>query len=147
MGLRGGLNTYGYGLQSALVYIDPTGLTVFPANPGLNTVVCNGNGSVATQLSNRLTPMQDKCISNCLLIHEFSHIDDLFASGEALTVCKNQPKGVRVGMSDADASENKAYGTELRCLRDALGKMPKCDVCRPEVERRINDIRKMRGLP
>ena len=147
IGLRGGINTYTYGLASPLVLIDPFGLqSIFPANPALNTVVCDGKGHLSTQLSNRLTPILEKCISNCLLVHEFSHVDDFFANGSGTTICKNQPKGVRPGIANADASENKAYGIELRCLRDTLGSLPSCHECRPVIERRIDDIKRMRGM-
>jgi hypothetical protein len=146
IGLRGGPNTFGYALGSPLYFVDPLGLQVFPPNPALNTVVCDGKGGMITQLSDRLTPQQERCISNCLLVHEFSHVDDFFADGSAMTVCKNQPKGVRPGMANAGASETKAYGVELKCLRDTLGNLSSCHECRPVIERRIRDIKQNRGM-
>jgi RHS repeat-associated protein len=146
VGLRGGPSTYLYVGAMPLASTDPFGLqSIHPGNPNLVTPICDGRGNIVVQLPyHRLSPMQEKCISNCLLVHEFNHIDDFFSSGRG-GICKGQPHGVRPGIGNAGGSEDKAYGAELQCLSATLGGLPSCHDCRPVIEKRINDINTNRG--
>ncbi len=91
--------------------------------------------------------MWDKCFSDCVLIHEYSHIDDLGKLGLLGRVCKNQSRGIRITVPPEmhDDSEKRAYQAELDCLMKKFARMTECDECRSYVEKRIKDVKKLKS--
>jgi hypothetical protein len=123
---------------------DPTGLISVAElrhnpDPGANTVVCDGSGWPIAQLEMQLKPILDKRISDCLLIHEYSHIDDLRKVGVLGRVCMDQPRDTRIAVPGDihDESEKWAYQAELACLETKISRLIECDACRPYVEERV----------
>jgi RHS repeat-associated protein len=143
VGLRGGINTYAYSRASPVGNADPSGLQAVAEGPypGLNTVICDGTGTMIPQLQ-PLTPLADKCVSDCLLVHENSHIDDLIRIGP-IGVCRGRMPGGIVTFADIQQrfdSEKKAYAAELACLKAKLAMLTCGDECRQMVKDRVNQI-------
>lgn len=144
IGLRGGLNTFGYAYNSPGKYIDPFGLFV-PTNvlPGRNenTVICDGDGNLSIHIM-PLTPLQDQCIGDCLRLHERSHLTDVRIQNP--TICTGQPRGL-VATSSAHErreTEMKAFRASIKCLEDKLSKQV-CysDDCDAEIRKWLNSDR------
>ena len=119
----------------------PTGLAPPPLGqpvPGINTIVCNGTGSIVTQLQT-LTGIENKCIGDCMLIHELVHVDQVFNQGNA-TICKGQPKGMQVPVIGTESQvEGPPYQAEHACLLKRLQNQP-CGPCTATINSRMNTI-------
>src|SRR6516164_9513973 len=97
IGLQGGTYaTYVYVSNSPIGAVDIRGLAVVvggfaqEVSPGKPTVVCD-MGTMRPELP-PLTPLMEKCVSDCMLVHENSHIDDLIQMGGA-GVCRFREPG------------------------------------------------------
>jgi hypothetical protein len=88
-----------------------------------------------------MSSLDQKCISDCILVHENVHIDDIIALGYG-SICKGQPYGeiVNVPTAEALASERKAFAAELACLQKKLQGLSGCDECRSDIQNRISFI-------
>lgn len=144
--------TFRYADGSPVLASDPSGLISIAElrlnpDPGANTVICDGMGWPIAQLSLQLPPILDKCISDCLLIHEYSHIDDLKRLGILGRVCKGQARGTGITVPPEmhDDSEKRAYQAELDCLEKKLSRLTECDECRAQVEKRIKDAKMLKA--
>ncbi|WP_425608313.1 RHS repeat domain-containing protein [Thermomonas flagellata] len=155
VGLGGGPSTYAYSRNMPTGAFDPKGLTAVrlpPYGPGqqlpYGTVYCDDG--VATPFINwdRWPSYDQKCIGDCLLVHEQSHARDATRSNPG--VCRYwgwvpfiYPKGI-IGFDRQErlASEFRAYAAELRCLAAKLAKDGACtgDMCQKVIKGRIDDI-------
>jgi hypothetical protein len=143
IGLSNGVNTYTYALDNPIGVSDPSGrqAVVEDPDPMANTVVCDDWGNLVPQLV-PLDPLGEKCISDCILVHENSHIDDLIRIGPK-GVCHGRRSGNVVTLATMQQrfdSEKKAYAAELECLVAKLAKMNCGDECKKAVTDRINQI-------
>jgi RHS repeat-associated protein len=116
-----GQNFYRYVRNNPPLLIDPTGLLeILPADPTINTVVCNGHGGMRIQIGMpRSSPLQEKCTEDCIKAHEGSHLADDTAANPK--ICKGKAKGAVIGFSNPDeqkVGEIKAYTAELDCLNN-----------------------------
>lgn len=142
IGLAGGVDTYSYVRDSPVNSSDPTGLDpslppgLAKPDPNRNTVVCDGGGSIVTQLQ-PLRPLDEKCLGDCLMLHELTHIDQLFKAGMG-TACRGARRSyiVTVPSSMKRDAEREAYTVEIHCLRRKLAAITDCDACkRPLLDR------------
>jgi hypothetical protein len=143
LGLAAGANTYVYVGAAPVTRTDPTGLLpspyILPPDPTINTIVCDGNGSIVTQIQ-WLTGLQNKCEGDCLMIHELVHIDQAFARGNA-TICRGQPKGLVVGIAGTERQmEGPAYRAEEACLRRRLQEQGCNGPCKETIKARLAQI-------
>ena len=114
IGLRGGINTYGYALQNPLYYIDPNGLTSLAgcANPA-NAAACEaagiGGGSRASGAANTAgVSLWCLLTGNC-------------AANENASQNEKKPKNCPSGTQDIDKAKKK-YGWDkdtLHGIKDA----------------------------
>jgi hypothetical protein len=114
------------------------------ADPGINTIVCDGSGGVRVQLSNSDKSPCVPCDIDCQIKHEQSHRADALASDPR--VCKrwywsDYQDSTQVSMSDTTeqkASEIKASQVEIDCLN---AKLPTASAtCKPCHENRIKQM-------
>ena len=147
IGLQGGTYaTYVYVSNSPIGAVDIRGLAVVvggfaqEVSPGKPTVVCD-MGTMRPELP-PLTPLMEKCVSDCMLVHENSHIDDLIQMGGA-GVCRFREPG-RIVTFDNDLqrfnSEKKAYAAEVACLKAKLASLNCGSDCQQVVSDRIRFI-------
>jgi hypothetical protein len=116
---------------------------VLPADPSLNTVVCNGIGGLRVQVGVIGDADQTRCLSDCVRQHEQSHLADAVAAKPDL--CKTQPAGGVIGATpgaEQNATEFKASNVEIACLQ---GKQAAADAtCKPIIAARITQMQAYR---
>ena len=141
IGLIGGPNTYAYAGDDPIESIDPDGLVLYqpPDKPLPNKgwPVCDGHGGITIQYPTN--PMIQKCMKDCVAVHEAVHIREL----RALTpsVCSNRERWVRPKFDTPEqnnASEVRAYRAELQCLIKKLQGLSDCDECKKLIQYQIN---------
>jgi hypothetical protein len=123
---------------------DPTGLIGYdpPGKPQSQQgwPICDGHGGVTIQFPTH--PTIDKCMHDCVAVHESVHIRDLRQLSPG--VCKNMGRGMRPKFdtnTQNNASEVRAYEAELQCLKKKLESMSGCgDECRKFIEFQISNI-------
>jgi hypothetical protein len=121
------MNFYDYVRNNPLILVDPTGLQsrggygLRPPNPNINTHVCDGHGGQVPQMGGNFpSPMQKKCLFDCMVRHEITHtIESTIA---VPTICVGQPAGTVVGSSGLthDTTEVNASNAEIDCLSKKL---------------------------
>jgi RHS repeat-associated protein len=163
IGLKGGINIYGYAKQSPLGAIDPSGLAAFLAPLDTNhagSIYCV-DGVIQPYYNYALWPKdfrECKEVSDCIATHEMSHVADANRSSPGL--CRRgplqwmgiSPRPTSVTFpsdpypgskySELDVSEFKAHTAELHCLMSKLRSMNgQCDLrCKDAVIRRMWQI-------
>lgn len=94
-----------------------------------STIICDGNGGVTVQMQS-LSPLYQKCIGDCIMAHENSHMQDVLKADP--NICAGKPKGTLITYSSIQekrASEIKAITIELNCLINKLAlPCPECEV-------------------
>ncbi len=142
---------YAYAADNPVSRIDPAGLDSvsvqslrLPPTPNIATVICDGQGQPIAQLP-FLKPIYEKCVGDCMLVHEYSNIDDLMGLGIGATICLGRPRGtvVTVPPTNRAASQRKAYAAELACLRKKLQGLSDCDECRRAVVERVGRVQQL----
>ncbi len=109
-----------------------------PANPALNTIVCDGSGGIAVQAGATGNAQQTACLRDCIVRHEESHRADALA--ENANICNGKRAGSQLlfGPGQQGPSEIRASNVEIGCLR---AKLPRAsDVCRPIINARITQM-------
>src|SRR5208282_577255 len=124
---------------------DPLGLvgTGGIAPPGINTVICDGDGHIVTQVA-PLDPINQQCLGDCILQHELSHLQDFMQANP--NICIGKPRGTIVGFSnnvEQKAGEIKASEVEIACLRAKLSSLA-CTSCDAIIEARIAQMERYR---
>jgi hypothetical protein len=107
--------------------------------PGINTIVCNGSGGVATQLGATGDAQQTACLRDCIEIHEQSHRADALA--ENANICSAATAGNTVrpdAGAQQKATEIKASNAEITCLRGKLAGASA--TCQPIINTRITQM-------
>ena|ERR1700722_13243680 len=146
LSLSASLNLYKYVDNNSTLFNDPFGLWKnkgVPADPGINTIVCNGNGGIGVQLANDLgdVPEVKSCLGGCIQKHEEKHIKDALAQNPK--ICKGSAKGIQIGFSnnkEQAGAEIAGYTVEIQCLRSQQ-KQAACDKCTPMINHYINGIK------
>ena len=142
----GGLNLYQYVDGNPVLFVDARGLwknTHEPADPNLNTIVCDGHGGIRPQIGGPGTPQQKECYGDCMLLHEESHRRDALKSNPK--VCKGAADGIQIGYSNAQeqsASEIAASKVDIDCMKKKL--KGACDTCKPLLDDRIKQLESFR---
>jgi RHS repeat-associated protein len=152
-GLDGGINTYSFVDGAPVSSMDPYGLLSYkpplPPVPGKGGTACDGKGGVDIRYPPDWNPFAEKCLGDCVRVHENKHISDF--RKEDPNVCKNVKRGwtINFGTSDANSgSERGAYDAEAQCLRSKLGGggvggTAGCE-CKEAIQNRLKDIPKYR---
>jgi hypothetical protein len=144
--LRGGINSYLYVGASPLSQFDPLGLVTTDGRiaPGTaNTIICNGNGNIISQVA-PLDPVNQECLGDCILQHEESHRQD--AIRQNAQVCIGKPRGTYVLFSNTaeqKAGEIKASEIEIMCLRNKISPTS-CNSCDEIILDRIKQMERYR---
>jgi hypothetical protein len=116
---------------------------VLPANPSLNTVVCDGTGGLRVQVGVIGNADETGCLSDCVRQHEQSHLADAVAAKP--DICKSQAAGGVIGATpggEQNATEFKASNVEIACLQ---GKQAAADAkCKPIITARITQMKAYR---
>lgn len=88
-----------------------------------------------------MSPLNEKCISDCMMLHEVTHVHQLIRAGRGQS-CRGATRGERVALpqSDPGAYEKVAYQVERGCLQQKLGSLPECDECRAPISKRLKSI-------
>ena len=110
-----------------------------PADPSINTIVCDGAGDVRVQIGTGNDAKKLPCMVDCMRKHEGSHRADALAADPS--VCKRQANGSQVNMKDVGEqkpSEFKASQVEIDCLNAKLPAASKA--CDPAIRRRITQM-------
>ena len=144
IGLGSDLDFYRYVRGNPVLFVDPLGLwrnTHKPADPKLNTIVCDGKGGIRPQIGSPGTPEQQTCYGDCMLQHENSHKSDALASKPL--ICKGAANGIQIGFSnqqEQSASEIAASTAEINCLNSKKQQNNTCGNCKPLIDQRINQM-------
>lgn len=120
------INLYRYVTNSPQRYTDPFGLIGVSAagvNPGIDTIVCNGQGGIRVQLGS--SDGQPFPIPECRRVHEGLH------RAQALNIDPNVCAGVSDGtlvqlIGDINPPERAAYDAELGCYDDLINAESDC---------------------
>jgi RHS repeat-associated protein len=128
IGEKGGLNLYSFTKNVPPQNIDPLGLRLVASgdNPGtVDTIECDGKGGIRVFLT-QATLNGCSAWRSCRTAHERSHADDALAESKNICGCSQQAS-VKAGTQVAyrgvlfgafNASERKAYDTEIAWIRD-----------------------------
>ncbi|MDZ4860202.1 MAG: RHS repeat-associated core domain-containing protein [Candidatus Hydrogenedentes bacterium] len=139
-----GPNFYVYAQDSPIVNSDPFGLWTWTTEPGpppnMNTIVCDGVGSIVPVLNDAKGNLS--CgIGDCLREHEKSHAEDALKA--VPDICKDKEYGtlvVNYNPEERAASERKACDRETECLDDELKKYKPGSVCEILIKDRIQRV-------
>jgi RHS repeat-associated protein len=121
---------YSYVGGNPVRFVDPAGLwrtTGKPAPKKANTLICDGAGGIAIQVTDVGTPAQAKCLESCMREHEESHKRNVLISQP--NVCVGVKKGIQLEYSsrnEENIEELGAYNDEIKCLEGKKGDC-KCD--------------------
>lgn len=141
IGLRGGLNTFGYGGSNPVDTPDPSGLATRRRG---GWVDCGPDGKLRLRYADDLPPFYWRCgLIDCVLVHERTHIFDMNATGQD-GQCRFVAPGTEVRMVGAARSEVNAYYAQLVCLIIRQKNYSKCDDCWHYIEDRIKHVISMK---
>jgi hypothetical protein len=117
------------------------------ADPGTNTIICDGAGGVTTQTDGTGDAEQTACLGDCIRKHEESHRADALAANA--NICKGQVKGLVPSFSnngEQKASEVKASNVEIDCLKSKLKWtwLPWNKKCVPAINARVTQMEQYR---
>ena len=147
VGFKSESNFYAYVRNNPISLIDSSGLSATTGGfaPGLNTVVCDGEGGMVVQMGGPPPPGAE-CAEDCMRQHEERHIRDLMAANPL--VCRGVWAGKTVSFSDPSersATEFAASTIEIDCLRKKLQRQS-CDAnCDKKlIETRIKQMEEYR---
>lgn len=171
LGLAGGINPYAYVASDPLNGFDPDGHQqkpfAGPQTPGMKksppmdpgasvgygdatigdsfpngTVTCDGLGGLTVFIPKN--NLSSDCISDCVLLHELTHLRDMLSIELATrnAVCQGQPYRTTVAITPQNElwlSEIHAYQAEIGCLEGKLAAIKDCDKCKDEIENSLTD--------
>jgi RHS repeat-associated protein len=144
LSLSVGMNLYRYVDNNPQLFVDPFGMwknTGKPADPGKNTIVCNGQGGVRIQFADymELLPDRMECLGGCTRQHEEGHRRDALKQNPQ--VCKGAKDGIQVSASsikEKSASEIVQYTHEIQCLNNKK-KEDKCGKCKDLINGQLTE--------
>jgi RHS repeat-associated protein len=149
LGLEDRTNLFEYARENSLRFTDRFGLWAIGKYPRDDeaTVVCDGDGNPTPWVGPDVfpNPQEKKCVGECVLMHETSHINDINRMSPG--VCRGVAARLKVmasGKTEAAATaqqnetEVRAYGVEFRCLQHAL---QRGGCCTAIVKKRMDDVR------